>query len=137
MAKKKGKNETPALEKAANKSNSGPTGGKRGKRVLTEEQKAQQQSNRAKVTSTSSWTGKLPHTLLHEFCQKRKWGKVEYDMKKIGSKGFIGIAIISSVDPKTRETLLVRLNDPTYDKAVGQGALEPQETTMELSLIHI
>lgn len=131
MAKKKGKNETPALEKAANKSNSGSIGGKRGKRVLTEEQKAQQQSNRAKVTSTSSWTGKLPHTLLHEFCQKRKWGKVEYDMKKIGSKGFIGIAIISSVDPKTRETLLVRLNDPTYDKAVGQGALEPQETTME------
>lgn len=32
------------------------------------------------VASSSSWTGKLPATLLHEHCQKQGWEKVNYDM---------------------------------------------------------
>lgn len=96
-----------------------------------EQRKAKQQANRAKVASTASWTGKLPHTLLHEFCQKRKWNKVEYDMKKIGDKGMIAIAVLSSTDPKTKEILTVKMNDPTYDKASGKGAVTPQETPNE------
>lgn len=35
---------------------------------------------RKSVTSSSSWTGKLPATLLHEHCQKIKWEKVTFDM---------------------------------------------------------
>lgn len=88
-----------------------------------------QKINRAKVSSTTSWTGKLPHTLLHELCQKRKWGRVEYDMKRIGKEGYVGIAVISHVDPKTNETLTVRMTDPTYDGK--RGALVPQETSLE------
>lgn len=93
--------------------------------------RSKQQANRAKVTSTASWTGKLPHTLLHEFCQKRKWNKVEYDMKKIGDKGMVAIAILSYTDAKSKETLTVKMNDPTYDKASGKGAVVPQETPNE------
>lgn len=105
--------------------------GKKGARVETEEEKKARLANRAKVTSTSSWTGKLPHTLLHENCQKRKWNKVEYDMKKIGDTGMLAIAVLSFTDPKTKETLTVRMNDPTYDKKSGKGILTPQETPME------
>lgn len=93
--------------------------------------KAKQQANRAKVASSASWTGKLPHTLLHEFCQKRKWNKVEYDMKKIGDKGLVAISVISYTDPKSKETLTIKLGDPTYDKKSGEGLLAPQETPME------
>lgn len=93
--------------------------------------KAKQQANRAKVTSTASWTGKLPHTLLHEFCQKRKWNKIEYEMKKLGDKGLLAIAVVSYTDPKTKETLVIKLSDPTYDKMSGKGLLVPQETPIE------
>lgn len=93
--------------------------------------KAKQQANRAIVASTASWTGKLPHTLLHEFCQKRKWNKVEYDMKKIGDKGMVATASVSYTDPKSKETLVIKLYDPTYDKVSGKGSLVPQETPIE------
>ncbi|KAL6947004.1 hypothetical protein ACO0QE_001861 [Hanseniaspora vineae] len=87
-------------------------------------------NNRSKVTQTSSWTGKLPHTLLHEQCQKRKWNKVEYDMRRIGDKGMLAMAILSYTDPKTRETLTVKMNDPVY-RSNGEGVVEPQETPLE------
>lgn len=38
---------------------------------------------RLAVTSSSSWTGKLPATLLFEHCQKCKWEKVTFDMVSI------------------------------------------------------
>ncbi|CCH62145.1 hypothetical protein TBLA_0G02030 [Henningerozyma blattae CBS 6284] len=131
--------------KSSSKSSSSPTpnagGKKKGKAKGKEEErqeidekqsrKLKQQENRTKVTSTSSWTGKLPHTLLHETCQKRKWNKVEYDMKKIGDKGMLAIAVISYTDPKTKEILTIRMNDPTYDKIAGKGLLIPQETSLE------
>lgn len=96
-----------------------------------QKKKALQQANRAKVTSTASWTGKLPQSLLHELCQKRKWNRVEYDMKKIGEKGMLAIAILSYTDPKSKEVVTIRMNDPTYEKTSGKGLLSPQETPME------
>lgn len=136
MAKKGKKSSTPVPTKKEDLN--AKKKGKKSKNSQDEEsidpkatQRAKQQAQRAKVTSSSSWTGKLPHTLLHEFCQKRKWGKVEYDMKKIGDKGMLGIAILSYTDPKTKELLTVRMNDPTYDKVKQEGALTPQETTNE------
>lgn len=94
-------------------------------------EKSKQQANRAKVTSSASWTGKLPHTLLHETCQKRKWNRVEYDMKKIGDKGLLAIAVLSWTDPKTKEVITIRMNDPMFDKVTGTGLLSPQETPIE------
>jgi len=32
------------------------------------------------LVAPSSWTGKLPVTLLHEHCQKAGWNKVDYSM---------------------------------------------------------
>lgn len=40
---------------------------------------------RKTVTKSSSWTGKLPATLLYEYCQKQKWEKVQFDMVSIFS----------------------------------------------------
>lgn len=136
MAKKGKKNSSapPAEVPATGKK------GKKGKKDATppppepdskEARRAKAQANRALVTSTTSWTGKLPHTLLHEFCQKRKWNKVDYDMKKIGNKGMLGIAVIGYTEPKTKEVIKIRLNDPTFDKAEGVGAMLPQETPTE------
>lgn len=135
MAKKGKKSSSPAVSKPDDSGSKKK--GKKGKDAKEEpvdpkaEQRAKQQAQRAKVTSTSSWTGKLPHTLLHEFCQKRKWNKVEYDMKGMGNKGMLAVAVISYTDPKTKEVLHVRMNDPTYDKASREGTLEPQETPNE------
>ncbi|CAR26589.1 ZYRO0B13354p [Zygosaccharomyces rouxii] len=127
---KKGK----ASSKSPPPAETAPVGKKKGKgkkEELSEDEKAKRQVNRTKVTSTSSWTGKLPHTLLHETCQRRKWNKVDYEMKKIGDKGMLAIAVLSCTDPKSKEVLTVRMNDPTYDKVSGKGAQVPQETPME------
>lgn len=69
------------------------------------------------------WTGKLPATLLYEFCQKQKWNKVIFDMKKT-PKGFIGIADLSWENPKTKEVIHVKMMPDTQ-------LLSPRETTNE------
>ncbi|SCU94473.1 LAME_0F07580g1_1 [Lachancea meyersii CBS 8951] len=126
MAKKTSKAQPVMVEPTtANKK------GKKGRREETEEMKQIRLQNRAKVTSTSSWTGKLPQTLLHEHCQKRKWNRVEYDMKKLGNDGMLATAVLSYTDPKTSEVLLIKMHDPTFDRSTGKGLLKPQETPME------
>ena len=69
------------------------------------------------------WTGKLPATLLYEHCQKQKWNKVVFDMRKT-SKGFIGIADLSWENPKTKEVVHVKMSPET-------DLLPPRETTNE------
>lgn len=64
-AKKNAEPEPPPPEPAGNKKKQPP-------RMNPEARKA--------VTSSASWTGKLPATLLHEHCQKIKWEKVVFDM---------------------------------------------------------
>ncbi|CAH00300.1 RNA helicase [Kluyveromyces lactis] len=110
MAKKK-KN-VPVQELPTNDNNKGKkgSGGKNKREPLSEEEKAKRLQSRANVTSSVSWTGKLPHSVLHEYCQKQKWNKVEYDMKKIGDKGLVSTALISCTDPKTKETLVLRMS---------------------------
>lgn len=69
------------------------------------------------------WTGKLPATLLYEHCQKQKWNKVVFDMRKT-SKGFIGIADLSWENPKTKEVIHVKMSPET-------DLLPPRENTNE------
>ncbi|AGO12446.1 AaceriAER094Cp [[Ashbya] aceris (nom. inval.)] len=130
MAKKSSKGKSTASPAPIDDAKS-----KKGKKFKEEapkdDGKAKQRENRAKVSTTASWTGKLPHTLLHEMVQKRKWNKVEYDMKKIGDKGMLAISVLSYTDPKTKEVLTVRMNDPSFDKSTGKGLLVPQETPIE------
>lgn len=103
------------------------------KQLKKDDRKKQQQAHRAKVTSTTSWTGKLPHTLLHELVQKRKWGKVEYSMRQIDHQNdkLVATAILTYLEPKTKELLKIKMLDPLYDKSTGKGILEPQETPAE------
>ncbi|AAS52778.2 AER094Cp [Eremothecium gossypii ATCC 10895] len=130
MAKKSSKGK-PAASPAPIDDAKGKKGKKNKEETPKDDGKAKQRENRVKVSATVSWTGKLPHTLLHETVQKRKWNKVEYEMKKIGDKGMLAIAILSYTDPKTKEVLSVRMHDPSYDKATGKGLLVPQETPIE------
>ncbi|SCV05950.1 LANO_0H18756g1_1 [Lachancea nothofagi CBS 11611] len=126
MAKKSSKPQPAVVEPVVVKKK-----GRRGAREETEEMKKERLLHRAKVTSTSSWTGKLPQTLLHEMCQKRKWNRVEYDIKKIGQDGMLAAAVLSYTDPKTKEILAIKMYDPTFDRKTGKGCLKPQETPME------
>lgn len=80
-------------------------------------------TGRAMVAQTSSWTGKLPGSLLHEHCQKQKWGKVEYDMKKL-PEGFIAVPQISWENPKTKENIQIKFYPPKH-------IVKPQETPIE------
>ncbi|GEQ72968.1 hypothetical protein JCM33374_g6656 [Metschnikowia sp. JCM 33374] len=69
------------------------------------------------------WTGKLPATLLYEHCNKQKWNKVIFDMRKT-SKGFIGIVDLSWENPKTKQVIHVKWSPET-------DLLPPRETTNE------
>lgn len=94
-----------------------------------QKQKLKRQENLSKVTSTGSWTGKLPHALLHEKCQRNKWGKVEYDMIKT-DEGFISFAILQQT--LNNEKLTCKMTDPIYGFTNGdQSCSIPQETPLE------
>lgn len=69
------------------------------------------------------WTGKLPATLVHEHCQKQKWNKVIFDMRKTPI-GFIGIVNLSWENPKTKEVIHIKMI-PDSD------LYQPKETTNE------
>ncbi|CCE82984.1 Piso0_002757 [Millerozyma farinosa CBS 7064] len=75
------------------------------------------------VAGNFGWTGKLPATLVHEHCQKQKWNKPIFDMKR-NSKGFIGIAKLSWINPQTKEVIEVQMS-PDLD------LYSPTETTNE------
>lgn len=106
-------------EKNPNKSNKN---GKSSKGQV-EEPKVPVKNGRAIVAQTTSWTGKLPGSLLHEHCQKQKWGKVEYDMKKL-PEGFLAIPQLQWENPKTRESIQIKYYPPKH-------IVKPQETPLE------
>ena len=80
MAKKKVKEVTPEVKEK-----------RKNKKPIEEPEEIKKPQRGLAIGDNFGWTGKLPATLLHEHCQKQKWGKVIFDMKKT-SKGFIGIA---------------------------------------------
>ncbi|ODV59888.1 RNA helicase [Ascoidea rubescens DSM 1968] len=85
------------------------------------------------VANNSSWTGKLPCSLLHELVQKNHWKTVAYDMVKIPTKdgqegGFIANSKISWENPKTKQ--LITINFKATDKKF-QEIIKPQSTPIE------
>lgn len=68
----------------------------------------------------SSWTGKLPMTLFNEHCQKQRWEKAEYTMRREGS-GFTSGVILKQKNSKTHEmtTLPPILPPIDYNKERG------------------
>ncbi|CAN6663262.1 putative ATP-dependent RNA helicase YLR419W [Trichomonascus vanleenenianus] len=85
--------------------------------------RAKAAAGRATVSQSSSWTGKLPATLLNEHCQKLKWERVVYDAKKV-KDGFIVTVDLGQKNPKTNEVEHVRFTPPS-------SIIFPQETALE------
>ncbi|KKA29247.1 hypothetical protein TD95_002059 [Thielaviopsis punctulata] len=54
------------------------------------------------IIGGASWTGKLPVNLFNEYCQKQKWEKPVYDMRKTPD-GYSCWVTLSAKDPKTHE----------------------------------
>ncbi|KAI9885793.1 MAG: aprataxin-like protein [Watsoniomyces obsoletus] len=52
----------------------------------------------------ASWTGKLPVNLLSEHCQRMKWGKADYSMRR-SKDGYAASVILSTKNPKTGEIM--------------------------------
>ncbi|ERT02842.1 hypothetical protein HMPREF1624_01145 [Sporothrix schenckii ATCC 58251] len=55
------------------------------------------------IIGGSSWTGKLPVNLLSEHCQKQKWDRPDYDIRKV-KDGYTAFVKLSAKNPKTNET---------------------------------
>lgn len=128
MAKKSKKESTPVEEPASDSKKGGKKGSKSSKNgkeepVSSGKSNTPVKNGRAIVAQTSSWTGKLPGSLLHEHCQKQKWNKVEYDMKKL-TDGFIAIPQLSWENPKTKELITIKFHPP-------KEIVKPQETPLE------
>ena len=83
-----------------------------------------------KVIGGASWTGKLPVNLLSELCQKQKWNKPEYSMKRLpdgAGGGHVSTVTLSATNPKTKETTKL----PPFQLPPAQRDLASQETPLE------
>jgi ATP-dependent RNA helicase DHX57 len=83
-----------------------------------------------KVIGGASWTGKLPMNLLSELCQKQKWNKPEYSMRKLpdtGGGGHVSSVTLSAINPKTKETMKLA----PFQLPPSQRDLASQETPLE------
>ncbi|EFX01197.1 dead deah box DNA helicase [Grosmannia clavigera kw1407] len=54
------------------------------------------------IIGGASWTGKLPVNMLSEHCQKQKWDKPDYDVRKV-KDGFSAFVSLSARNNKTGE----------------------------------
>jgi ATP-dependent RNA helicase DHX57 len=83
-----------------------------------------------KVIGGASWTGKLPMNLLSELCQKQKWNKPEYSMRKLpdaAGGGHVSTVTLSAIHPKTKETTKLA----PFQLPHSQRDLASQETPLE------
>lgn len=88
-----------------------------------EANRAKAAANRAVVALSSSWTGKLPATLLHEHCQKAKWEKVIFDALHV-KDGFLVTITLGQKNPKTNQIETVKFKPPA-------DLIKPQPTALE------
>lgn len=85
--------------------------------------RAKAAATRAVVADSSSWTGKLPSTLLHEHCQKLKWEKVIFDSYHV-KDGFLVNITLGQKNRKTNQIETVVFKPP-FD------LIKPQATALE------
>lgn len=88
------------------------------------------------IVANSSWTGKLPATLLHEHVQKLKWERVDYDMRRVKT-GFIATVILKQKNPKTQETEEIRYMPPADLVQGKETALEARHLAATYALHRI
>ena len=81
-----------------------------------------------KIIGGASWTGKLPVNLLSELCQRQKWNKPEYSMRKLpGDEGYRSAVTLSATNPKTKELTTL----PAFHLPSTHVHLSNQETPLE------
>jgi ATP-dependent RNA helicase DHX57 len=83
-----------------------------------------------KVIGGASWTGKLPVNLLSELCQREKWNKPDYSMRKLpdaAGGGNVSAVTLSKTNPKTKETTKL----PPFQLPPSHRDLASQETPLE------
>ncbi|ORY78254.1 P-loop containing nucleoside triphosphate hydrolase protein [Protomyces lactucae-debilis] len=68
------------------------------------------------IVGGSSWTGKIPTTLLQEYCQKQGWARCDYVVTKSGQQFAVRHVLISKKNPKNNELTNVLLR-PTVETA--------------------
>ncbi|KAL5606143.1 hypothetical protein BROUX41_006089 [Berkeleyomyces rouxiae] len=78
------------------------------------------------IIGGASWTGKLPVNLFNEYCQKQKWEKPVYDMRKTPD-GFSCWITLSAKDPKTQEMATL----DAFKLPVSHKHLVVRETPLE------
>jgi ATP-dependent RNA helicase DHX57 len=81
-----------------------------------------------KVIGGASWTGKLPVNLLSELCQRQKWNKPEYSMRKLpDDEGYRSAVTLSATNPKTKEVITL----PPFHLPSTHVHIANQETPLE------
>ncbi|RMZ88684.1 hypothetical protein DV736_g4077, partial [Chaetothyriales sp. CBS 134916] len=80
-----------------------------------------------KIIGGASWTGKLPVNLLSEHCQRARWNKPEYSMKRVTGGAYRSAVTLSKTDLKTRETTTL----PPFELPQLQADLANQESALE------
>ncbi|RMZ85547.1 hypothetical protein DV737_g554, partial [Chaetothyriales sp. CBS 132003] len=80
-----------------------------------------------KIIGGASWTGKLPVNLLSEHCQRERWNKPEYSMRRVPGGAYTSAVTLSKTDPKTRETTTL----PPFELQQSQADLANQESALE------
>ena len=83
-----------------------------------------------KIIGGNSWTGKLPQTLLNELCQKQKWNRPDFSMRKMpeaNGGGYRSAVKLSRTDPKTKETITL----PPFHLPDSHAHLADQATVLE------
>ena len=61
------------------------------------------------VVANASWTGKLPTTLLQEYCQKQKWQRPDYSIGHRKDEFIVTAATFSKKNPKNQEVQTAQL----------------------------
>ena len=96
-----------------------------------------------KVIGGQSWTGKLPVTLLNEHCQKQKWHKPDFSMRKMpeaSGGGYRSAVKLARMDPKTKETVTLapfHLPDSYAHLADQPTALEARHFAAAYALFRV
>ncbi|CAK7562769.1 MAG: Putative ATP-dependent RNA helicase ucp12 [Sporothrix epigloea] len=86
-----------------------------------------------------SWTGKLPVNLLSEHCQKQKWDRPDYDVRKV-KDGYSAFVSLSAKNPKTSETTKLepfKLPPSHVHLAVKPTALEARHFAATYGLFRV
>ncbi|CAK7222455.1 Putative ATP-dependent RNA helicase ucp12 [Sporothrix curviconia] len=91
------------------------------------------------IIGGSSWTGKLPVNLLSEHCQKQKWDRPDYDVRKV-KDGYSAFVSLSARNPKTNETTKLdpfKLPPSHVHLAVKPTALEARHFAATYGLFRV